>query len=126
MGFFDSLKNVHKFVTDGFQRYQEFKNWTGGKLSEKEKRIQDLIQRSGVQVDNLQDIHNKEGGWNFFTALDPQYMHISCEPKYVPCTAQTAQNFANALTAMSNRFANEYPKLRLKLVLKDKSNWNTD
>ena len=34
-----------------------------GGLSEKEKKIKDLIDRAGVKVDNLQEIHTKEGGW---------------------------------------------------------------
>ena len=60
MGVFDYLKTAHAFVTDGYQRYQKFKEVWGG-LTKKEAKIGDLIKRAGVQVDNIKDIHTKEG-----------------------------------------------------------------
>ena len=59
----DLLKNAHRFISDGYEKYTSVKKAFGGELSATDKRIADLLTQTGVQVDNIQQIHDSEGGW---------------------------------------------------------------
>ncbi len=110
MGILDALKSAHSFVTDGYKRYQDLREMFGG-LSEKEQKIGDLIKRAGVKVDNIQDIHNKEGGWGgLFRKLvgTETFQHSVAEALVEVGTAVATEGFTPALAATIAISGSEY------------------
>ncbi len=57
MTFFDKLKSVHKFVSDGYHKV------SGALKSIDTAQIDKLIKRSGLQIDNAKEIVEEGGGW---------------------------------------------------------------
>ena len=55
------LKNTHKFISDGYQKFTDLKKALGFNESDKEKALQQMIHQAGVQVDNVKHLHD-EGG----------------------------------------------------------------
>ena len=47
------LKNTHKFISDGYQKFTDLKKALGFDESDKEKALQQMIHQAGVQVDNV-------------------------------------------------------------------------